>query len=44
MLLNTLYGMPAMDEELRKDIDNGKIVLGGCMVIDGSLNIVIHVL
>mgnify|MGYP001191086227 FL=1 len=31
-----LYGMPAMDEELRKDIDKGKIILGGCVIIDES--------
>lgn len=25
-----LYGMPCMDEELKKDIEEGNIYLGGC--------------
>ena len=29
-----LYGLPAWDEQLEKQIDNGEIVLGGCMVSD----------
>ena len=30
-----LYGMPADSEELERDLDAGRIVLGGCMVWDG---------
>ncbi|MDD3051326.1 MAG: hypothetical protein PHR06_09290 [Candidatus Cloacimonetes bacterium] len=26
------YGLPAMDDELQKKIDDGKIVLGGCVI------------
>jgi len=29
-----LYGMPAFDEQMKRDIDSGKIVLGGCCVCD----------
>jgi len=31
-----LYGLPAMDENLRKDIDEGRIYIGGCVVSDYS--------
>ena len=27
-----LYGMPAFSESLRKDLDENKIVLGGCCI------------
>ena len=27
-----LYGMPAYSTKLRKDMDEGKIVLGGCCI------------
>ena len=27
-----LYGLPRFDEEMEKDIDEGKIVLGGCSI------------
>ena len=29
---NILYGMPAFSEKFQKDLDNGKIVLGGCCI------------
>ena len=29
-----LYGMPAFSEELRRDLDEGRITLGGCIVSD----------
>jgi predicted RNA-binding Zn-ribbon protein involved in translation (DUF1610 family) len=31
-----LYGMPAYTESMQKDIDAGKIILGGCMVSDDN--------
>ena len=31
-----LYGLPAFDDELEKDLESGKIVLGGCYI--GSQN------
>lgn len=27
-----LYGMPAFSEKLQRDLDSGKIVLGGCCI------------
>lgn len=27
-----LRGLPAFDEEMEKDIDSGKIIIGGCVV------------
>ena len=30
------YGMPAMDQQLRKDIEDKKIVLRGCFVSDDN--------
>ena len=29
-----LYGMPAFSDQLQKDLDEGKIVLGGCCISD----------
>lgn len=29
-----LYGLPAFSEKLQKDMDEGKIVLGGCCITD----------
>lgn len=31
-----LWGMPAYSRELQEDLDNGKIVLGGCCVTDND--------
>lgn len=31
-----LYGLPVFDQELEQAIDQGKVVLGGCMVEDGA--------
>jgi hypothetical protein len=31
-----LYGLPAFDEQMERDIDSGKIVLGGCCISDDS--------
>ena len=31
---NILYGLPAWDPEMEKEIEEGRIVLGGCMVSD----------
>ena len=31
-----LYGLPAYDEQMERDLDAGKIVLGGCCVSDDS--------
>lgn len=28
-----LRGMPAYSEKLQKDIDEGKIILGGCIIV-----------
>ena len=28
------YGMPVMDPEMERDLDKGKVVLGGCCVTD----------
>lgn len=28
-----LYGMPAFSEELQRDLENKRIVLGGCMIM-----------
>lgn len=30
-----LYGMPMFDEKLENNIQDGKIVLGGCLIYDG---------
>ena len=32
-----LYGMPAYSDELQRDLDLGKVVLGGCGVSDDDL-------
>ena len=29
-----LYGLPVMDSELEKAMESGKIVLGGCTIIE----------
>ena len=29
-----LYGYPAFNEKLKKQLDNGEIVLGGCVIFD----------
>ncbi len=29
-----LYGMPAMDEELKRDIENHKVICAGCCVTE----------
>lgn len=31
-----LYGMPVFSEDLEKDIEEGRIVLGGCCIIGNS--------
>jgi hypothetical protein len=31
-----LYGLPAYDEQMERDLDASKIVLGGCCVSDDS--------
>ena len=28
------YGMPVMDPDMERDLDKGKVVLGGCCVTD----------
>jgi len=32
IISSVLYGMPAFSPKLQKDIDEGKIVLGGCCI------------
>lgn len=32
-----LWGMPAYDEELERDLDKGRIVLGGCCIPIGEI-------
>ena len=29
---NILYGYPIFDEKLKKDLESGKVVLGGCCI------------
>ncbi len=29
-----LYGMPVMSEELQKDLEDNKVILGGCCISD----------
>ena len=31
-----MYGLPLFSDELLKDIDNGKIKLGGCIVMEDA--------
>jgi hypothetical protein len=31
-----LYGLPTAGEELQRDLDEGRIVLGGCCVFEDS--------
>jgi len=31
-----LYGLPAYDEQMERDLEAGKIVLGGCCIFDDS--------
>ena len=31
-----LYGMPFFDEKLQKQIDEGKVILAGCIINDNS--------
>jgi hypothetical protein len=31
-----LYGMPAFDEQLERDLASGSIALGGCIVAEGA--------
>jgi hypothetical protein len=31
-IANILYGMPAYSEKLMTDVENGKIILGGCIL------------
>ena len=31
-----LYGMPAIDEQLERDLASGRIALGGCCVSEGA--------
>ncbi len=33
-IANILYGLPVFSEKLNKDIETGKIVLGGCIITD----------
>ena len=33
-IASILYGYPAFSEELQKDMDEGRVVLGGCCVTD----------
>ena len=28
------YGMPVMDPDMERDIEKGKVVLGGCCIMD----------
>ena len=32
-----LYGEPAFSEELRRDLESGRIVLGGCVIVKGQI-------
>jgi DNA-directed RNA polymerase subunit RPC12/RpoP len=31
-IANILYGMPGFSDELQRDIELGKIILGGCLI------------
>lgn len=31
-----IYGMPAMDDEVRKDLENGKLIIAGCEIHPGK--------
>lgn len=31
-----MYGFPAFSDDLKREIDAGKIVLGGCIVFDDA--------
>jgi len=31
-IANILYGLPALSEKLNKELDEGKVVLGGCII------------
>ena len=33
-MADILYGLPALSEKLQADLDDGRIVLGGCCVTD----------
>lgn len=35
-IADILYGLPAFSEELQKDLDEGRVVLGGCCVSGGE--------
>jgi hypothetical protein len=35
-IANILYGMPAFSESLKKDLDDNKIILGGCFISNES--------
>lgn len=31
-----MYGLPVFSDELLKEIDSGKIILGGCIIMEGA--------
>ena len=33
-IANILYGLPALSEKLNKKLEEGKVVLGGCIISD----------
>ena len=35
-IANILYGLPGFSKELREDLDEGRVVLGGCMVSEDN--------
>jgi len=35
-IASILYGMPFLDEKLQADLDNGRVVLGGCCRTDND--------
>ncbi|HMQ96242.1 MAG TPA: hypothetical protein PKD19_03405 [Candidatus Saccharibacteria bacterium] len=35
-----MKGMPAFDDELERDIEEGRIILGGCEIVDGAPHLV----
>ena len=35
-IARVLMGMPAFDKKLEKDLEDGKVILGGCLVDDSE--------
>lgn len=31
-----MYGLPVFSDELLKEVDSGKIILGGCIIMEGA--------